>query len=470
MSGKSPEIVTEGAVSDIDPKQNKALLHKMDRVILPIVSFLYLLAYLDRSNIGNVASDLVEDLNLHGSQLNAGISVFYCIYVLVETPATVVARMVGISRFLAVVMVGWSLVVLFSGFMQSIVGLIITRLLLGMFEGCLFPVITIYLTSIYQQDELNTRLAYFFGASALSGAFGGLLAWAILQMDGVAGMRGWRWLYIIEGLISFLGVVVVYFGLPDEIEHAWFLNDSDKEIIVQRTEINRHYYGEQTFKWSDVRRAFKDPKVYISATAQFCSDVVLYGFSTFLPAIIKTLGYTNLSVQYMTIPVYICGAVVFLSVAMLADYTGKRFIYLVMAGLTVMAGYIILLTDTHHRVQYLGTFLCAMGLYICVGLNIGWLNNNNSPHYKRAAALGFQQTVGNCAGIVAGQIYIAKSAPRYILGHAFSLGCIVVALLCYCCMATYLMAQNRRKRTRLANGTSDPNADGDDSDHFIYIY
>ncbi|KAA8903615.1 hypothetical protein TRICI_005652 [Trichomonascus ciferrii] len=463
--------ISQNALPTISRKRNRLLLHRIDRVVLPIVSLLYLLAFLDRSNIGNAAAaGMTEDLGLHGNQLNVGVSVFYVLYVLVETPATVLVKKVGTSRMLAIVMTGWSLVVVFSGFMKNYAGLLVTRLLLGLFEGCLFPTITIYLATIYLQDELNTRLAYFFGASALSGAFGGLLAWAILQMEGVGGKKGWQWLYIIEGLISFIGVVVAYFGLPDDIEKAWFLGEEDRQLVRQRHEMSKVFHGNQQFSWTEVRRAFADPKLWMFCVSQFCSDIILYGFSTFLPAIIKTLGYTDLSVQYMTIPVYIVGAVSFLGVAMIADRTGFRVGLLIPCAFLCIIGYALLLGVTNTKVMYFGTFLVAMGLYVLVGLNIGWLNNNTAPHFKRATALGFTQSVANTAGIVAGQIYPDSSAPRYKLGHYFSMFCAVGAVIVYVITFLYLKIRNKQKQKRLDNGEYRPSADGDDSDEFFYIY
>lgn len=158
-----------------------------------------------------------------------------------------------------------------------------TRLLLGMFEGCLFPTITIYLSTIYLQDELNTRLAYFFGASALSGAFGGLLAWAILQMDGIGGKKGWQWLYILEGIISLTGGVMAYFGLPDEIEDAWFLNDEDKDLVRQRHEMSRVFHGNQNFSWREVRRAFKTKNFGYLEVHSFALMLFFTDFPPFYP-------------------------------------------------------------------------------------------------------------------------------------------------------------------------------------------
>lgn len=107
---------------------------------------------------------------------------------------------------------------------------------------------------------------------------------------------------------------------------------------------------------------------------------------------------------------------------------------------------------------------------MCVGLNIGWLSNNMAPHYKRATSLGFTQSVGSTAGIVAGLIYPKTDAPGYKLGHYFSMICAVIAAVIYLATFAYLKIKNHQKQKRLDNHNHNPDADGDDSDEFFYIY
>ncbi|EPX72711.1 nicotinic acid plasma membrane transporter [Schizosaccharomyces octosporus yFS286] len=453
----------------IDKNIEKGALKKMDLVISPIIGFLYLMAFLDRSNIGNASvAGMSESLKLYNERLNVAISIFYVLYILVETPSVILVKHVRPSRMLAFISLAWSVVVLCSGFVSSYGGLIVTRLILGMLEGCLFPALNLYLTTIYTREEQCQRLSYLFCASGLAGAFGGLFAYALEQVR-AGNKAGWQWIYIVEGLISFIGVPLSLFLLPDNIEKSWFLNKQERRVARLRNEANLRYLGEQEFEWKEIHKAFKDPKVYVSAVSQFCADMVLYGFSSFLPTIVKGLGYTGLQSNYMTIPVYIAGVLAFLVAAYASDRTKLRSPFLISASLILAIGYIILIASNSNAAKFTACFIVAIGCYIGPGMNLGWLNNNVAGHYKRATAIGIQQTIANSSGIVAGQIYRSTSAPRYILGHSFTLGCVVVGLISYIVLFFSLRHSNRKRDERCARGEFDPTLTGDYADDFRYF-
>jgi MFS family permease len=184
---------------------------------------------------------------------------------------------------------------------------------------------------------------------------------------------------------------------------------------------------------------------------RFCQDILLYGFSTFLPSIIKSLGYNSLQAQYLTIPVYIFGGLAFLIVAWFSDRTAIRGPLIAFANIFGIIGYILIICPTPHGVKFLGTFLCAVAVYNGPGLNMSWLNVNVAPQYRRATAIGFQQTIGNTAGVVAGQIY--RKSP-YVLGNSFSLGALGVAQILILCKWLYLRHCNNVK-DRIADGEED---------------
>lgn len=186
----------------------------------------------------------------------------------------------------------------------------------------------------------------------------------------------------------------------------------------------------------------------ISGIIQFCQDILLYGFSTFLPSIITSMGYTSLQAQYLTIPVYIIGGGSFLALSFISDRLTLRSPFLLLANFIGLVGYALMLSPVSNAVKFFGTFLCAVAVYTGPGMNLTWLNVNVAPHYRRAAAIGFQQTLGNCAGIVAGQIY--RAAP-YTLGNAFSLGAVGVAQLFIVGKAMYVRKQTKLKE-RIAKG------------------
>jgi hypothetical protein len=127
------------------------------------------------------------------------------------------------------------------------------------------------------------------------------------------------WVYIIEGIFSMAIAVAVWFGLPSNPAEAWFLSAEQKEMMRIRDQQRSQYMGSDKLDWQEVRIAFKDPKLYLSGAIQFCQDILLYGFSTFLPAILKAAGYDTLQSNYLTVPVYIFGAIAFIAAAIASD-------------------------------------------------------------------------------------------------------------------------------------------------------
>lgn len=161
--------------------------------------------------------------------------------------------------------------------MQNYATLLATRLLLGVFESGLFPCLTVYLSTFYKPIEQAQRVSYLFVASALSGAFGGLLAYGLTRLNGV--LAGWRWLFLVEGLLSIAVGFGCLFLLPDDYEKAWWLNDDDKQLMRIRHQQAALYQGESdTFDKEEVKLAFKDGKVWLSAFCQFCANTCSFGF------------------------------------------------------------------------------------------------------------------------------------------------------------------------------------------------
>lgn len=192
----------EPAAPEIDDAAEKRLVRKIDRVIVPLVMVTYLLCFLDRTNIGNARLyGLERDLQLHGTQYQTAVALLFVTYVLVEVPSNLVLKYLTPSRYIAGLTITWGIVSTLTGVVQSFGGLIACRLLLGLLEGGLFPGLTVYLTMFYTKTELALRIGYLFVSSAIAGACGGLLAYGIGFMDGVAGQSGWRWVFIIEGIV-----------------------------------------------------------------------------------------------------------------------------------------------------------------------------------------------------------------------------------------------------------------------------
>ncbi|KAI4229804.1 MAG: hypothetical protein L6R36_000591 [Xanthoria steineri] len=448
----SPDVTGKQAatVPDIDPVAEKKLVRKLDLHIIPFVMLLYLFSFLDRVNIGNARLyGLEEDLGLTGNQYQTAVSILFVTYLLAEVPSNLVLKKFTPSRWISFITTAWGIIATLTGVTQSYAGLIVCRLLLGLVEGGLFPGAAVYLTLFYTKRELALRVGYLFISAAIAGAVGGLLAYGIGSMDGVAGQRGWRWILILEGLPSFVLGIATWFLLADDPETAFYLSSEEKHLIkVRRDRQLGQTSSAQRFHKADVYAALKDWKVYAFCAGQFGTDTMLYGYSTFLPTIIKGLGtWSTAQTQALTIPCYCLGALSYVVAARISDSQQRRGLYTVLFGGISVIGYGILISDSSTGVHYLGCFLVAMGLYVTCGvrnllrclsflrsstihergksnkfssrsialvcqdvftltlgslqLPLAWLPNNSPRYGKRTTATGLQLTIGNSSGIMA---------------------------------------------------------------------
>ncbi|CUS10395.1 unnamed protein product, partial [Tuber aestivum] len=415
-----------------DAEYERELVRKLDKHIVPMIMLLYLFSFLDRVNIGNARLyGLEKELGLVGNQFQVSVSILFVTYLLFEIPSNLVLKKFTPRRYIAAIAVAWGLIATLTGLVNSYRSLIACRLLLGAVEAGLFPGLTVYLTFFYTRKELALRIGYLFVSAALAGACGGLLAYAIGFMEGIGGMKGWRWILIIEGIPTVLLGLVTYWSLADNPETASYLSEEEKRfMVIRRSRDASQTASAQELHWRDVRSCFTDWKSWAFASAQFGIDTMLYGFSTFLPTIIKAIGnWSNPQVQALTIPCYSLGAISYLIVAYISDKQQRRALYsLVFAGISII-GYGILLAPVPSGVHYFGCFMVAVGLYVSVGLPLAWLPNNCPRYGKRTAASSFQLTVGNASGIMVPFIYLSKDSPRYITGHAVSLCMVAWAAL-----------------------------------------
>ncbi|PSN62894.1 MFS general substrate transporter [Corynespora cassiicola Philippines] len=454
------------------------LVRRLDLFLVPVVMLLYLLSFLDRVNIGNARLyGLEEDLGLNSNQFQVAVSILFVTYILSEVPSNLVLKKLRPSRWIAFITLSWGIIATLTGIVQSYAGLIVCRLLLGAVEGGLFPGMAVYLTLFYTKRELALRIGYLFVSAAIAGACGGLLAFAIGHMDGVAGQSGWRWILIIEGLPTVVLGVATLWILPDNPETAYFLKSEEKEFAAYRlTRQTGYTVSAAEFHWEDVRKAAKDWKVWAFCFGQFGTDTMLYGFSTFLPTIIRGInpGASSAMVQVLTIPCYSLGAITYLIVARFSDHQQKRGLYTVLFGIISIVGYAMLISDAGSNVHYAGCFLVAMGLYVCVGLPLAWLPTNSPRYGKRTTATGLQLSIGNCAGIMSSFLYPSSEAPRYVKGHAVTMAMVAFAIILFAVMWFYFAMVNKRrsegKEDYKVEGLTDEQIAelGDDSPRFVY--
>lgn len=301
----------------------------------------------------------------------------------------------------------------------------------------------------YLRKERQFRVALFFSAAALAGTFGGILAYGIAHMDGVGGQAGWRWIFILEGILTVVVGCLAYFFVTNYPATASFLRTSERSFIQKRLAADSDSAEDEGFTWANVRSTFSDPKVYLYSFGFHFMSLPLYTLSLFLPSIIADLGYSAASAQLLTIPPYALATLLTVLVAYVSERVGRRAPFLICTALIATIGYCILISNTdptrHPGVSYVGVFFAAAGIYPTTGLVLSWPAVNVGGQTKRAIANALQISIGNCGAIIGTQIYRSTSTPPYVVGHSVALGYTLVSVCLTSFTWWYLNCENEKK-------------------------
>lgn len=459
------------------PPQDKKLLRKLDLHLIPWLTLLYLISFLDRTNIGNAKIDgLLTDLHMSQNQYQASLSIFFISYALFEPLTNVLLKRLRPSIFLPLIMLLWGICMVCMGLVHNFSGLAAARFFLGMFEAGLFPGVNYYLSCWYKRSEFGIRAAVFFSAAALAGSFGGLLAAAIIQMRGVGGKAGWAWLvpfslsfsfsfsflllatmggmiefvsvllihllpslriFILEGLATILIGIASYWMVHDFPTEATFLSPTDRQRVLFRLRADNPQSSraaqEEKFQLKYFWQSLRDWKTWAYCIIYMGCDMPLYAFSLFLPTIIRESGFVKSGSTTLTnllsVPPYAAAALLTVLVGWYADHTRKRGLANIYISFLAIAGFSMLLGSSNPNVQYAGVFLAAMGIYPCVPNTIAWGSNNFAGSYKRGVTMGVFIGWGNLNGIVSSNIFPQSSGPRFLEGHGVVLAYLVLFLL-----------------------------------------
>lgn len=302
-----------------------------------------------------------------------------------------------------------------------------------------------YLSHFYRRTELALRIGIFYTATSLSGAFGGLLARGLNAIGHKGGLAGWRWIFIVEGLLTVLIGSLSYLVLPNAIESASFLSPSQK--ILARRRLDEENRAHEPFAWSEVRRGVLNVQVWLSALAYFSILCGLYSFSLFLPTIINNLKFAsdpNEAQLWSVIP-YVVSAVCTVLVAMVSDRLALRGPIMLCTLPIAIVGYGVISHSTNPHVQYGMTFLMATGLYASVPCLLSWNSNNSAGHYKRATTSALQLMIANCGGFVASFVYQKKEGPQFRKSHEIMLGLLCAAWLLVAANVGWVWKMNKDK-------------------------
>lgn len=339
--------------------ENKTM-GKVTKRLLPFLMLLYLIAYLDRSNISVAALQMNADLGLSAKMYGLGAGLFYVTYILFEIPSNVILVRVGARRWIARIMVTWGLVAIGMAFIKTPGQLYGMRLLLGLAEAGFTPGIIYYLSQWFPSDNRAKAMSYFYIAAALASVIGLPLSGALLEMHGIFGFAGWRWLYLVEGLPALILGFVVLKYLPDNIQDAkWLLPE-------QRNWLNRVITGELKIKREQksnkLNSIFSNKHVWILSFFWLLQAFGTIGITLFLPQILKNIsGGTDFIISLLSALPFLFACIFMYFNSKSSDLSGERRFHL---GIPLLiSGFLLILSI------YTGITLTYVLLVASVALN-----------------------------------------------------------------------------------------------------
>ncbi|KAK6499165.1 hypothetical protein TWF481_011736 [Arthrobotrys musiformis] len=420
-------------LSNFSEERRARLIRKVDWRMIPFLTILYLITYIDKTNIGNAKIEgLTEDLQMNGLQYNIALSIFFIPYVIAEVPSNMImSRLKHPGRYLGALIVVWGVIMTLTGIVKNFAGLTVVRFWLGLFEAGFLPGAVLLVSNWYLPNETQTRIAILYTSAASGGAFSGLLAFGIAKMDGLAGLGGWRWIFIMEGIVTVLLGVICYIFLVESpaLSTSW-LEPEEIRYLELRQLARRLSLSSRQESTPTVRvllDVLTDWKMVLLIFVNWSQAVPNYALKFTMPQIIKNMGFTSATAQLLTIPPYSCGAISAYGFSVIADRKSWRMPFILVPQLCVIVAFAILFNKAANikdniAVCYFAVCLSCFGMYpILPGVNAWNVSNVISPT-KRAISIGYLICMGNAGGIIGSYIYIEKEKPRYPTGFGASFG------------------------------------------------
>src|SRR5262245_3499969 len=443
--------------------QNESLNAQLLHRLMPLLVAVYVINFLDRTNIALARQSMSVDLGLSDAAYGLGAGLFFLTYSICEIPSNLIMQRVGARFWISRIMVTWGAVSVAMAFVRGETSFYAMRLLLGVAEAGLFPGVMLYLTYWFGREERARATGYFLIGVCIASIVGGPLGGALLELDGRFGLRGWQWLFVIEGVPAILAAFVVYKVLPDRPTSAPWLSRDDAGALESRLAKEQDAdssrgdgHGAQSF-----RRCLTDRQMWLAILVYFCHQLTVYTVIFFLPGIIGRSGdFSPIVVGLLTAAPWVAAGVGAVTLPRFAT-SSRRSRRLLVGGLVVMAAGMIVMAATDRLVFGLAGVCLSASMFLVV-LPVLWtFPTSRLSGSALAGGLGLMNSCGLVGAFVGPTVMgrIEQLTGRSTNGLVLLAGTLVFAAGC----STFLRHGNEHcaSRARTARVAWAPNPHGE---------
>ena len=373
-----------------------ATLSKITRRLIPFMFLLYIVAYLDRINVGFAALQLNQALKFSPEVFGLGAGIFFIGYFIFEIPSNLIMQRVGARIWMARILVTWGLLSSATMFVNSVGTFYLLRFLLGLAEAGFFPGMILYLTYWFPAEARGRAVARFMTATAMAGVVGGPVSGVLLKMNGVGGLAGWQWLFLLEGIPAVVLGLLVFAILPDRPEQAAWLSVEEKTWIASRVE--QESRAQQLHGHSTLRQALSSARVWTLAFIYFAVIISFYGISLWLPQIVKSFsGVSDLLVGFISAIPFIAASLGMVVIGRSSDQSGERRWHVAISAFAGAAGLVLAAFVKMPVAELAALSLAAVGIWGTLG-PFWAMSSEFLTGTAAAAGIALINSIGNLGG------------------------------------------------------------------------
>ncbi|KAL4756807.1 major facilitator superfamily domain-containing protein [Aspergillus foveolatus] len=443
-------------------EEERRLIRRIDAKVCLWACVMFFGLQVDRSNLIQAVSDnMLDELGLSTNDYNAGNIIFYLSFLVAELPSQLLSKALGPDRWIPIQMSLWSLVAISQSCLSGRSSFFLTRSILGLLEGGFIPDIVLWLSYFYTSRELPTRLSLFWTTLSVTEIIGSFLAFGVLHMRGVLDWSGWRWLFLIEGLITLLVGVASFFKMPASAVETktWFrpkgwFSDREVRIVVNRVLRDDPSKGDMHNRQAITLSALWDSLCDYDLWPIYLLGLIVYTpmvpIRTYITLTLKSVGFDTFSTNFLIIPYNITHILLLNLLTHLSERLNERALVSSIQSLWVLPCLLILRFWSNAMIDPWGTYAVMTILLsypYCHAILVGWTSKNSNNVGIRTVSAAVYNMCVQMGSIIGNNIFREDDAPLYKRGYSVLLGMNLLGIILFIATKVYYLRRNKERDT-----------------------